>query len=75
MGLIIFLILFGLCFFSVPIAASIGFSSIAGLLLSGYTLQTVVQRMFTQIDSYACHSILYSFGKSNGKGRNFHKAG
>lgn len=25
MGLIIFLILFGLCFFSVPIAASIGF--------------------------------------------------
>ena len=74
MGLIIFLILFGLCFFSVPIAASIGFSSIAGLLLSGYTLQTknVYADRFL---FYACHSILYSFGKSNGKGRNFHKAG
>ena len=57
MGLIIFLILFGLCFFSVPIAASIGFSSIAGLLLSGYTLQTVVQRMFTQIDSFSMLAI------------------
>ncbi|MDY4611659.1 MAG: TRAP transporter large permease [Sphaerochaetaceae bacterium] len=52
-----FLLLFVLCILTVPIAYAVGISALGGLLLSGYPLQLVAQRMFTQADSFSLMAI------------------
>jgi C4-dicarboxylate transporter DctM subunit len=52
-----FLLLFILCILTVPIAYSVGLAALGGLLISGYPLQLVAQRMFTQADSFSLMAI------------------
>lgn len=49
--LIVLILLFGLAFLRIPIAISLAVASIVGLYLIDFSLQTVIQRMFTGVNS------------------------
>lgn len=48
---VLLLLLFGLAFLRVPIAISLGVSSIVALWMADFSLETVVQKMFTGVNS------------------------
>ena len=49
--IILIILLFGLAFLRVPIAISLGVSSIVALWMVGFSIDTVIQKMFTGVNS------------------------